>query len=195
MNQYILGLTGGTGCGKSVATAYLKKHGAHIIDADAISRQIMAPNKPALAAVAKAFDGVLLPDGSLNRKQLAAIVFCDSDARQRLNSITFTYIIREIETKLNNSAASLTVIDAPLLFEAGLDKLCTDCLCIMADTETRKKRIIERDGLIEEEAMARINAQPDNEFYTSRCRFVIENTGSTAALHTALDVVLKEIDL
>ena len=194
MKPFVLGLTGGTGCGKSIAADYLKSHGAYIIDADAISRYIMEPGSPVLQKVANRFHDVLLADGSLNRKKLASIVFNNEEALRSLNDITHTYIVQEIEKKLAQSTAMLTVIDAPLLFEAGLDRLCDECLCVLADYNLRKARIMNRDGLSEKEATSRINAQKEPQFYKTRCRFVIENNNGQKDLYKALDAMLKELN-
>lgn len=189
----VLGLTGGTGCGKSTAAAYLQEKGARIIDADAISRALMQPGTAMLSEVAAHFEGVLQPNGSLDRKKLASLVFHDEKLLAKLNSITHAYIIKEIEAALSASSAPLTVIDAPLLFEAGLDRLCDVTLCVLADTETRTARIMSRDGLTQEEAAARIQAQKSDAYYKNRCHYTLCNNQGPEALKEALDAVLKEI--
>jgi len=189
----VLGLTGGTGCGKSTAAAHLQKKGARIIDADAISRALMQPGSSALAEVAAHFEGVLKGDGSLDRKKLASLVFHDEYLLTKLNSITHKYIIQEIEAALLETTGPLTVIDAPLLFEAGLDRLCDVTLCILADHDTRVKRIMSRDGLTEEEADARIQAQKNDDYYKSRCHYTLCNNHDPEAMLEALDAILKEI--
>ncbi len=188
----VLGLTGGTGCGKSAAARYLEKKGAFIIDADEIARNIVAPGEPALCEISAAFHDVLLPDGTLNRKKLGALVFADKTALHALNKITHPHIMNEIK-KLLETPRIFTVIDAPLLFECGLDKLCSTCLCVLSDPSLRLKRIMERDQLTKEAAETRIKAQPTNDFYASRCQFVIENNKDIAALESALDNMLKEL--
>ena len=188
----VLGLTGGSGCGKSAAARYLAKKGAFIIDADEIARSVVMPGQPALCEIAAAFHDVLLPDGTLNRKKLGALVFADKTALHTLNKITHPHIINEIKKNLE-TPRRLIVIDAPLLFECGLDKLCSTCLCILSDTALRLKRIMERDQLTKEAAEARIKAQPTNDFYLSRCQFVIENNKDMAAMESALDNMLKEL--
>jgi len=193
MRAPVLGLTGGTGCGKSVAALYFKEHGAHIIDADAISRMIMQPGHAALVEVAANFPGVLRQDGTLDRKKLGKIVFSDEKKLNKLNAVTHKYIIAEIEAELAAHHDVFTVIDAPLLFETNLDRLCDACLCVLADSTTRKKRIMARDGLTEEDAAARIAAQPADDYYLSQCRFVLYNTETVDALHHALDSILKEL--
>lgn len=189
----ILGLTGGSGTGKSLAAEYLKLQGAQIIDADRIARQIVAPGKPALAEISETFDDILLADGTLNRKKLGALVFSDNDALMRLNAITHAYIAEEINTQLIESKSPLVVIDAPLLLEYDLDALCTECVCILADLSIRVNRIMARDALTQEQAENRIRAQKEDDFYKKRCRFVIENNGDAASLYTALDTMLKEL--
>lgn len=189
----VIGLTGGTGCGKSAAAEYLQKKGAVIIDADRIAREITEPGQPALLRLAAAFPGILQTDGSLNRKKLGTLVFSDSEALERLNGITHAYIINEIEKRLAASSRPLTVIDAPLLLECGLERLCDCCIAVLADRSLRLQRIIERDHLTEEEAFNRIASQPEDSFYRSRCRFILENNSSLSALEQALDDILKEL--
>ncbi len=189
----ILGLTGGTGNGKSAVAAYLKTKGAHIIDADKVAKQIMQPGMPALTKVAMAFDDVLLPDGSLNRKKLGRLVFADNEALCRLNAITHTYIIKEIETALSRSTADFIVIDAPLLFECGLKRLCTASACVLANQDIRKARIISRDNLTEQEAADRIESQQSEDYYKNRCDFILENNNSLLDLYRSIDIMLKEL--
>lgn len=191
----ILGLTGGTGCGKSTVAEYLQKKGAEIIDADEIARFVVTPGQPALAEIAAAFTDVLLSDGTLNRKKLGSLVFSDAAARSKLNEITHAYIINEIKIRLARTTCPLTVIDAPLLFECGLDSLCTACVGVLADVRARKERIMLRDGLTEEEALNRINAQPTDAFYRNRCRFIIENNNDSSLLEEKIDAILKELSL
>lgn len=189
----VIGLTGGTGCGKSAAAEYLQKKGAVIIDADRIAREITEPGQPALLRLTAAFPGILQTDGSLNRKKLGTLVFSDPEALERLNGITHAYIINEIEKRLAASSQPLTVIDAPLLLECGLERLCDCCIAVLANRSLRLQRIIERDHLTEEEAFNRIASQPEDSFYRSHCRFILENNSSLSALEQALDDILKEL--
>lgn len=191
----IIGLTGGTGCGKSTAAAYLQKKGAYIIDADKIARRITAPGTPALAEIAAAFQDVLLPEGALDRKKLGALVFSDAEALNKLNHITHTYIIKDIENLLLASSRPLTVIDAPLLYECGLERLCTVCIGVLASRSRRLQRIMERDGLSEAEAGHRIDTQPPDAYYRARCRYIIENDGNLSAMEQTLNAILKELIL
>ena len=164
----VLGLTGGSGSGKSVVADYLKAAGAAIIDADKIARQILAPGKPAYSQVIAAFGGITEDDGSLNRKKLGTLVFSDHKKLKKLNTITHPAIVREIETTLSELKEDFIVIDAPLLFECGLDRLCTACACVLADSEIRKNRIIARDGIAPDVATNRIQSQNNDDFVTPK---------------------------
>ncbi len=189
----VLGLTGGTGAGKSTVASYLAQKGAFMIDADKISREVLKKGMPALTEVSAAFSDVLLPDGSLNRKKLAAMVFSDEEKLHTLNRITHKYIIKEIKEALASSKEELTVIDAPLLFEAGLERLCDACLFVTAEKSTRLKRICVRDGLTTEEANARIRAQQEDAFYKQKNCYMIENNETTKELYDKIDTFLKEL--
>lgn len=189
----VLGLTGGTGTGKSMATRHFEKNGAQIIDADKIARQITEPGTPALSEIAETFPGVLHSDGSLNRKKLGALVFADEALLHKLNTITHKYIIKNIEKALETADSNFIVIDAPLLLECGLERLCTATLCILADFSLRVLRIIERDGLTKEEAENRIRSQKDDDFYKSRCRYAVYNNTDAQELTHALDLIIKEL--
>ncbi len=191
----VLGLTGGSGSGKSCAATYLQSLGAYVIDADKIARQVVAPGEPALFEIEKAFPGVLFPDGSLDRKKLGSIVFSDPEALSLLNSITHGYIKEEIVKAVANSTQALLVIDAPLLFDCGLDSLCSSCIGIIADKTLRIRRLMSRDGLTEEEAKNRISSQKTEDFFRQNCDYIIENNGEETALRHELDSILKELNI
>ncbi len=191
----VIGLTGGSGSGKSTVALCFKNAGARIIDADQIARDVVAIGRPALAEIANTFTDVLLPDGSLNRKKLGAIVFSDKNALAQLNKITHAYIIKAIKEILENHPQPLTVIDAPLLFECGLEPLCSVCVAVLSDRKTRLERIMKRDGLTEDLAKSRIDAQPDDDFYRTRCDYIIENNQDQNALKRSIYEIIKELSL
>lgn len=191
--SFVLGVTGGSGCGKSAASVYFQNKGAHIIDADKIARKILEPGTPATAEVLSVFPEVLVSEGIIERKKLADIVFHDKDKLDRLNTITHGYIIQEIKHQLAECSAALAVIDAPLLFEANLEKLCHTTLGILANRSLRIDRIMHRDGLTMDQAAARIDAQKDDGFYRTNCHYIVENNGDVTELHRALDAFLKEL--
>ncbi len=191
--KIVLGLTGGSGCGKSVAADYLKSRGAFVIDADKIARKIMNPGEAAYRQVVACFKDITLPGGAIDRKKLGALVFSDEKELKKLNTITHSVIIREIETALAETDEPFVVIDAPLLFECGLERLCTASLSILASTKDRIRRIAARDGISEEIAVNRIHSQNNDQYYRSRSEFVIENNGSFTELYNSIDLILKEL--
>lgn len=199
----VIGLTGGIGTGKSTVSAYLSKQGIQVIDADKIAREIVAVGEPALREIAAAFGhGILNTDGSLNRKALSSIVFNRPDEMQKLESITRNRIITVIENRLeamrddeemaDYSDVQMAVIDAPLLFESGLNRLCDEVWVIDAEREVRIQRAIKRDNANREEIVARINSQMDADEALAKADRIINNSGSLAALYKQIDNLLKE---
>ena len=166
-----IGLTGPTGSGKSTVTALMRRWGGiEILDADTIAHGVN--NSPACtAAIAVAFPGTRLPDGTIDRKALGAIVFSRPEELSRLVGITFPLILAECEARMDAAEAAgcrACVLDAPTLFESGADRECDYVVSITAPRQLRRERIIQRDQLTEEEADQRINAQHDEEYYKSR---------------------------
>ena len=182
--KYVIGITGGTGAGKSVVSAYLKKRGATIIDADALSREITKEGGIALPEIDKAFPGVI-KDGVLDRKALGKIVFSDSGKLSLLNEITHKYIKKLTEEKIEN-AEGLIVLDAPLLFEAGEDKLCDKIIFVTADDDVRIKRIMARDNLSFEDAKKRIAAR-NLVPIMGKCDLLIKNDGDIGSVEKIVE--------
>lgn len=175
----IIGLTGQTGAGKSTVCHELQKIGYFHIDADKVARELTEKNSPVIPLLCDAFgNDILLPDGSVNRKTLAAKAFSDSESTLRLNSITHPAITQKIRNIIKDNQSGNYkgfLIDAIALFESGENKLCDFTISVVAPTEIRLKRIIKRDNISEEEALLRINAQKDEKFYRESADFVIEN--------------------
>lgn len=176
----IIGVTGGIACGKSTLCNTLRELGAKVWDADAASRALTAPEGRALPAIREAFgDGVFFPDGTLNRKALGAIVFTDESARQRLNGIVHPLVYEDMEAFLQANGHEKTVfLDVPLLFETGYDKRCHEVWCAYLPRETQLKRLMERDKLTREEALARINSQMPLEEKARLSTRLIDTSGS-----------------
>lgn len=193
-DKIILGLTGPSGAGKSTVGSLFLEHGACVIDCDLLARQIVEPGKPALLEITEAFGkGVINADGTLNRSKLASIVFQDADALHKLNRITHKYIIKETEITIQNTEAQVVVIDAAALIESGIHKTCHKVICVLAEKETRIKRIMVRDGLTREKAAERINAQPEDAFYRAASDFVIQNDANGKDLSVAVSDILREV--
>lgn len=176
----IIGITGGTGCGKTTALNELERRGALLIDCDAVYHRMLETDRPMLDEIEKYFPGAVV-DGKLDRKALGAVVFTDEEALRDLNIITHRHINLEIRRILREHAmngSTLAAIDAIELFSSGLAKRCTATVGVIAGRDVRISRIMRRDGISREYAMMRVNAQRPNEYFIQKCSRVLENNGS-----------------
>lgn len=183
----VIGLTGQTGAGKSSVSKIIRSQGITVIDCDAVSREVVANEKGCLADMALEFSiAILNMDGTLNRKRLAEIVFSDSKKLERLNALIFPYIRSYLKDKLELLEAQgerVVVLDAPTLFESGIDADCDSVISVIAPEALRLNRIVVRDHLTDEEARRRIAAQHKDSFYTTRSQIVIINDKDEQELH------------
>ncbi len=176
--RMIIGLTGGSGTGKSTACEYFKENGFVIIDSDKIAREVTSKGEKCLEEIRLSFgNGVIDAEGNLIRPHLAKIVFNDPEKLKLLNCITFKYIVGRNKEIIDENPQKNIVLDAPLLFEAGLDSLCTETIGVLSTRENRIARIMERDSVSKEVAVSRISSQPDDEFYISRSDYILCNNG------------------
>ena len=180
----ILGVTGTSGSGKSTFSKILnERDDVKVVDADQVSKDSSVPGTDYLQDVVNAFgQEILKEDGNLNRRALAHIIYNDEKEREKLNSITFPHITREIYERIKAFAdpkIKYAVIDAPLLFEAGLDKVCDSVISLVSTQELQVKRICQRDGLDEKTATARLSSQKPASFYIDNSDIVIMNTENT----------------
>jgi dephospho-CoA kinase len=182
-----VGLTGGIACGKSTVSRMFEERGAAIVDADAIAREVVLPGQSALREVAEAFGGgVITPEGTLDRKRLGSIVFGDETARKKLEAILHPRIRAELSRQMEHWSAlnpgGITIVDIPLLFESGLDRLYAfdDVLVVYVPRAVQLDRLITRDALTEEEANRRIEAQMPIEEKRLLADVVINNSGTLA---------------
>ena len=176
----IIGITGGTGCGKTTALNELERRGALLIDCDAVYHRMLETDRPMLDEIEKYFPGAVV-DGKLDRKALGAVVFTDEEALRDLNIITHRHINLEIRRILREHAmngGTLAAIDAIELFSSGLAKRCTATVGVIAGRDVRISHIMRRDGISREYAMMRVNAQRPNEYFIQNCSHVLENNGS-----------------
>lgn len=193
----IYGITGGMGAGKTEVTNMLKAKGFKVLDADAISREVMEKDSPLLRLLVKDFGiDIINEDGTLNRRKLADVAFVDKDKTRRLNELVQSAIlVRAIERvnqyKLKNSEEIL-FFDVPLLFEAGWDTYVTKVILVTAPAEIRVERIKERDGLSEDEILTRINLQMPEDEKKKRADYIIENDGDMNALKAKVEALVKE---
>ncbi len=182
---FFIGLTGQTGSGKGYVGEILKKLGFNVIDSDAVSRSLTEKGSPLLAVLQKEFGSDILIDGGLDRAKLAKKAFSSKESTARLNAIMHPAICE----KCRKQAKGLSVIDAPQLFEAGLEKECYKIIAVVAPRETRLERIIQRDGISRKRAEERINAQLGEEYYKEHSDFVITNDGKEDVEKQLLKIV------
>lgn len=194
----MVGLTGQTGAGKSTLSRMFADHGYEVINADAVAREAMETSSLCLSDLVLEFSTeVIHPDATLNREKLAAICFGDKSKLRRLNEITFPYIIEAITHKLKDAEkreVPFLVLDAPTLFESGLDKECDLVVAVIAREETRKARIIARDHMTEEAAARRIKAQNGDDFYSSRADEVLYNDEDVDSLRLAFIELCERLE-
>lgn len=189
----VIGLTGGSGVGKSTVANMMRKRDMAVVDADVVARDVVKKGERALCEIVNVFGaGVLTQDGNLNRRVLADIVFSDEKKLKMLNNITHPRITEVIQTKIK-TAPEILVIDAPLLYEAGLDKLCDVVIMVTASYENRLKRIMLRDNIEEDLARKRLYAQKNQQQYFDRANYALENDGDMVKLEKDLDNVLSQI--
>lgn len=194
----VLGLTGPTGSGKSAVADVLKSHGAVIIDADKVAREVVEKGEPCLTALVEEFGAdILNADGTLDRRALAAKAFASDEQTARLTALTHPFILARMREELAEAeaaGAALIVVDAPLLFESKFDSVCDNTVAVLAPREARLARICARDGISEKAAAARMARQPDDDFYAARATRLIRNDGDLAALHSAAEEIVQWLD-
>lgn len=189
----IIGITGGTGSGKTAFLDVIREQGGLVLDCDAIYHELLKTDPALLAAIETRFPGVV-ENGQLQRKKLGAIVFNDPQALNDLNKITHRAVKEEVLQHLS-PANFLTAIDAIGLFEGELDALCDVTVAITASDEIRVKRLMARDGISEEYAKARIAAQPTKETFIARCDYHLENDGSLAVFRNKCLAFLRQLGI
>ena len=199
MSFPILGLTGPSGAGKGVLAQRLHDaHGFVWIDTDAVYHDLTSAPSPCLDELQSAFGTGIIKQGALDRPALASIVFAKDakDKLELLNCITHKHVMEKSRRQIDaarQSGARGAVLDAPLLFEAGADALCTHTAAVLADRAVRLHRIITRDGLTEQAAQKRLDAQKSDDFYRQRADFVIYNNGTAQELYASADALAKEL--
>ena len=192
----IIGLTGGIGTGKSTVSAYLAQKGCKIIDADLISHQMTEAGSPCLAEISDAFgEDVFLRDGNLDRKKVGRLVFADATKKKTLEQIITRRVIEKTLRILQDCRAqqeALVVLDAPLLFECGMQRYTDETWLVVCRTETRLRRIAARDGLAEEDIQKRIANQMSTEQKEKLADYIIDNSRDLAWLYAQIDTLLAK---
>ncbi|MBE6963584.1 MAG: threonylcarbamoyl-AMP synthase [Ruminococcaceae bacterium] len=173
--RVVLGITGGTGAGKTSALDAIRDLGGTVIDCDAVYHEMLANNAELRHAISEAFPGVFDRNGTLNRRKLGEEVFAQKERLAQLNEIIFRLLVPEVERMVEEGGDGLYAIDAINLLECGLDRLCDRTVVVTAPMELRVRRIMARDGITEQYARLRISAQKTDEFYRSRCDCELNN--------------------
>ena len=187
----IIGLTGPTGAGKSTAAAAAKDFGLQVIDCDKSARAATEKGTDGLKALVAAFGKeILLPDGSLDRKALAAAAFASPQKTELLNKTILPHIVKLV---LAEADGKNVLLDAPTLFESGLNSVCTAVIAVSANVEIRKERIIKRDALSPQAAILRINAGKTDEYYKQKADYFLYNNSDEKAFYKRFSDILKNI--
>lgn len=179
VSPLVIGFTGPTGAGKTSALRALERMGGLVLDCDAVYHELLRTDEPLRAAITAAFGPVFAPDGSLDRRKLGAAVFADPAEMEKLNAIIFDRLPQELLRRINDSDTPLIGIDAINLVESGLSRLCRRTVAVLAPAETRVRRIMARDGIPEDYARLRVQAQKPDDFYRTHCTDVLMNDAAT----------------
>jgi dephospho-CoA kinase len=186
----IVGITGSIGSGKSLVASELARLGAYVIDLDVIARELVEPGMPAVAEIRDEFGPeYILEQGTLNRRALGRLVFSDPEALRRLNKIVFPKLVEATKERLDevSGQCDLVVVDAAILYQAGLDKLVDKVIAVTAEKEIRIARIVKRDKLSYEEALVRVSGQGELDEIAGRSAdLVINNSGTPQVLRSKL---------
>ena len=178
-----IGLTGTSGSGKGYVSACFAGYGIESVDTDAVVHRLYRENRECIDAIESAFGAVRAADGSVDRKKLAAIVFADPEKLSVLNAIVHGYVRAEVERiceKRASEGCEVLLIDAPQLYEAGMDALCDAVIAVVAPESLRLERICARDGIDPAAALQRICNQHPDAFFEARADYVIRNDGVCA---------------
>ena len=199
--SYILGLTGGISTGKSHLNDTLRGKGVPVVDADRISHAVTALGGAAIPRIREAFGADYVRDGELDRKALGALVFSDPEALAKLNALTHPLIFDEMQAQIaeaEKSGAPVVVLDVPLLFETGFDRLCDEVWCAWIPKKLQLERLMARDALTRAEAESRIGSQMSAGEKRRRSDRYIDTRGtkdeSAAKVSAMYEELLERID-
>lgn len=189
--SFVVGLTGPTGSGKSSVTKIAQNLGFKVIDCDNLARVATQSGSDGLADLVKVFgENILNQDGTLNRKALANAAFDTPEQTELLNKTLLPHIVKLIKEQIN---APKVMLDAPTLFESGADSLCNKTIAVLCDTDTRKARIMQRDGIDESAAVLRIKAGKDDNFYMEKADYIVHNNCEFNLFETKIKQILTDI--
>ena len=191
----VIGITGGSGCGTSSVGKILEEAGWGFIDCDAVYHGLLASDAELKDALVSRFgEGILSPEGLVNRRALGKIVFSSEQALSDLNEITHGRITEKVIELISECEKVDIAIEAVELLESGMKTLCTAVIGVLANRENRINRIMIRDAVSRADAEKRIAAQRSDEYYLSRCDRCVENNGTVEELGEKILSLVKEID-
>ena len=189
----IIGITGGTGCGKTTLLDCIRELGGLVLDCDAVYHELLTRDEGLLSAIEARFPGSV-ENRQLQRKKLGAIVFADPAALADLNAITHSAVKAEVIRRLGEKPG-LAAIDAIALFEGGLAELCDVTVAVTASTEVRVQRLMARDGICEDYARSRIAAQHEESWFRQHCDHVLENMDTKEYFHQKCLAFLNQLGI
>src|SRR5919201_300264 len=192
----VIGLTGGIASGKSTVASMLRELGATVIDADEAARAVVEPGTPGLRTVVEAFGPEVLDGDRLDRARLGQLVFRDQAARRKLEAITHPLVrawMAERQREAAERGEARVVLDIPLLFENGLDAAMKAVIVVYAPEELQVERLVDRNGLAEDEARRRLAAQLPIEEKRARATYVIDNSGSLEDTRAQTEKLWREL--
>ena len=175
--RVVIGITGGTGSGKTSALEAIRDLGGQVIDCDEVYHEMLRDSAELRHAIEVKFHGVFNSDGTLDRKKLGELVFENKERMAQLNEVIYRFIVPEVQRRCQ--AGELVAVDAINLIESGAEALCDRTVAVTAPAELRVRRIMARDGIDERYARMRISAQKSDEFYRGKCDYELSNTAET----------------
>lgn len=187
----IIGLTGPTGSGKSTLKNVAENLGAAFIDCDKVVHEIFETDKDCVAAIENAFGSETVENGRINRKVLGSKAFSSKENTALLNQTVFPFVTYRILKIIEETNEQTVILDAPTLFESGIDEICGATVAVLANKQTRRQRIIDRDNLSEETADLRLSAQQSEEFFKAKAERIFYNNTDIKALENEFENFLK----
>ncbi len=193
--KHIIGVTGPSGSGKSLFSEIAAERGVFCINCDKSARKAAYKGSALLKSLVEAFgEQILSQDGELDRAALAQIAFSSRKNTDLLNRTSLPHIVKFVRAEIDSAEeAQVVLLDAPTLFESGLDEICNTTVAILADYNLRNERIITRDNLTEERAELRLKAGKPEEFYTERANMVIYNNSDYDTFYNNCLTILNKI--
>lgn len=186
----IIGITGGTGAGKTTALEVLKSFGAVIIDCDSVYHELLQTSDAMLNELRETFPRAFM-ENKFDRKRLGELVFADAESLRVLNNITNKYIIEKVTVMAET--ADISAVDAILLVESGLADKCDFTVAVIAPRDKRVERIMQRDGISREYAELRVNAQKADEYYRANCDYILVNDSDESIFKIKCEKLFSKI--